>query len=149
MEIKVQKVLQYLFAILLLNHTLMVAPSKLFSFANSSITPCDGYLLSLYKASRAIFCKCETFDLLFAVDEVACFLFPVKQKQNEFNMQSDGALMKKHIKNISRNDVSAVHKAYGLCNGNSSCELIKLHIFKSDSCALNLFSQIPYGIFLL
>ena len=96
MEIKVQKVLQYLFAILLLNHTLMVAPSKLFSFANSSITPCDGYLLSLYKASRAIFCKCETFDLLFAVDEVARFLFPVKQKQNEFNMQSDGALMKKH-----------------------------------------------------
>ena len=69
--------------------------------------------------------------------------------QNEFNMQSDGALMKKHIKNISRNDVSAVHKAYGLCNGNSSCELIKLHVFKSDSCTLNLSSQIPYGIFLL
>ena len=61
-------------------------------------------------------------------------------------MQSDGALMKKHIKNISRNDVSAVHKAYGLCNGNSSCELIKLHVFKSDSCTLNLSSQIPYGI---
>ena len=40
--------------------------------------------------------NCETFDLLFAVDEVARFLFPVKQKQNEFNMQSDGALMKKH-----------------------------------------------------
>ena len=81
--------------------------------------------------------------------KLARFLFPVKQKQNEFNMQSDGALMKKHIKNISRNDVSAVHKAYGLCNGNSSCELIKLHVFKSDSCTLNLSSQIPYGIFLL
>ena len=32
----------------------------------------------------AVFCKCENFVLLFAVDEAACFLFPVKQKQNEF-----------------------------------------------------------------
>ena len=45
--------------LLLLNQTLMVAPSRLFNFANSSMTPFDGYLLSLYKASRAIFCKSE------------------------------------------------------------------------------------------
>ena len=87
MEIKVQKVLQHLFAVCLLNHTLTVAPSRLFSLANSSITPCDGYLLSLYKASRAIFCKCENFVLLFAVDEAARFLFPVKQDLQDFQIQ--------------------------------------------------------------
>ena len=52
-------------------------------------------------------------------------------------MQSDEALMKKHKHFQER------------CQSSSSCELIKLHVFKSDSCTLNLSSQIPYEIFLL
>lgn len=55
-------------------------------------------------------------------------------------MQSNGALTKKKP-NISRNDVSKVQRAYGLFHGTSSSELIKLHVFKSDSCTLKLSSQ--------
>ena len=74
----------------------------------------------------------KNFVRLFAVDEAARFLFPMKQKQNDFYVQSDGALIKNI--NISINDVSTVQKTYGLCSGNSPCKLIKLHMFKSDAC---------------
>ena len=39
-------------------------PVMVVQFCNSSITPCDGYFLSLYKAWRAISCQCENFVIL-------------------------------------------------------------------------------------
>ena len=52
-------------------------------FFNNSVR----WILAVFvQGLEAIFCKCENFALLFAVDEAARFLIPVKQDLQDFQI---------------------------------------------------------------